>query len=470
MKIGLLAPVRGLELCLMALALSGSAHAQALTGTWERPVPLRAGVFSIALGTQILHVPSSEGKPQESEFLLQRLGELSPPILRLPGGDTMNTWSYRTGPLHEAELLKLARAAHATPLWGVNVTTASLAATEAFAATLAREHADTSYFELGNELYLRQWAGMTKTASVYVEKATPHAALLKERFPRAKLGVPLASYWMLKNPSRLSPWILDLAKHTNFYDAVVLHLYMVPTELGPAGLATHSPEEVRRWAWSRSDASQVRAVFGLVQGLFPTKEIWVTEWAFNSTQYLKRYGKDVRFQVHQTMLAVLYNARFMLNTACYVPYVPIMTIWTLYEQPAVALLKDHRTTINYELFRLIREAREGTDQLAHLPLPDETTDAFGFFRGGALRSVLILNCAAESRTIGIPGLPAAGVRARALFSDELLPQWGNPANPSPAAWSPAYRLEAVPVEHGKIRVPPNSISLITIAGHASEKR
>jgi hypothetical protein len=457
-------------ICLMVLALRAGAEAPTLTGRWEKIVPLHPGVFSIALGTQILHIPGNAGKPQESEFLLKSLAELSPPILRLPGGDVMNTWSYRTGALHEAELLKLASAGHSIPLWGVNVTTASPAETEAFATALAREHADTSYFELGNELYLPRWAAMTKTASIYAEKAAPHAALLKQRFPKAKLGVPLASYWMLQDPNRLKetselrPWITGLARETNFYDAVVLHLYLVPTDLGPSGLATHSADEVRRWVWSRSDASQIRAVFGLVHGMFPDKEIWVTEWAFNASQYISRNNHDVRYQVHQTMLAVLYNARFMLNTASYVPYVPIMTLWTLYGQPPVALLRDNRTTINYELFRLIRAAREGADGLAHLPLGDETADAFGFFRAGVLHSVLILNCGSKPRHVEIPSLPASGLcTARTLFSDEMLPNWGNPANPSPAAWSPPYRLEELQIERRRVTVPPNSISLVEVA-------
>jgi hypothetical protein len=481
-------------------------------GQWQETVPLRHGVFSIAMGNQIMQAPSETGRPEGSSLLLRTLDKMLPPILRLPGGDMLNHWSWVSGgsvdpegascqPMHVKEFLEISRAAHAEPLWGVNVASAEPRDTEFLAKALTEQSAHPQFFELGNELYLSQWASMTKTAEIYAEKALPHAQVLKKYFPNAKLGVPLASYRQLvtagsngrftgktlpkfawKTPQELDPWMLGIAKQTDYYDAVVLHLYLVPTELGKAGLAEHTADEVCRWAWIRSDARQVQDLFSLVHGLFPTKDIWVTEWAFNASQYIGGKGggnKDVRYQVHQTMLAVLYNTRFMLNTAYYVPYVPITTIWTLYGQPACAILKEGGPTINYEMFRMIRWAREGSDGLARFALRNapvlkgpggpqdfdkwESTggDVFGFYKGNDLQSVMILNILPKAVSVEIPNLPEGGIKdGRALYSTQMLPEWGSSKNPSAAAWAPTYSSQKLSI-HGKVvTVPANSLSVV----------
>jgi hypothetical protein len=380
---------------------------------------------------------------------------------------------------------------------GVNVASAEPGDTEFLAKALSEQGADPQFFELGNELYLSRWAELTKTADIYARKAAPHSQVLRKYFPKARLGVPLSSYWGLaagrdaksrfswNKPEELGPWISGLAKSTNFYDAVVLHLYLVPKELGVAGLAEHTPDEVCRWAWVRSDARQVQDLFGLVHGVLPGKDIWVTEWAFNATQYIgagKGGNKDVRYQVHQTMLAVLYNARFMLNTAYYVPYVPIMAIWTLYGQPATALLKGGKSTINFEMFRMTRWAREGNDGLARVDLSNapilkgppgpqgfdkfesKGVDVFGFYQRDKLQSVMVLNVLPEPVSVEIPNLPAGGFKdGRALCSAQMLPEWGNSKNPSAADWAPPYSYQKLKIEGKVVTVPANSLSVI----HAS---
>lgn len=450
--------------CLRVAALfvlTGTLLGAEAPGSWEPTVPLHPGVFSVAMGNQVMGVPDAKGRPQESALLLGKLKELGSPLLRVPGGDSLNTWSYARGPMHERDFLTLAQAGGSAPLWGVNVTTAKPADTEAFARALEDLHADPAYFELGNELYLKRWAKMTPTAAVYADKAAAQEKILRTHFPHAKFGVPLSSYWGLKDPEHLGPWFHDLAQRADFYDAVVLHLYLVPTDFGPKGLAGHSPAEVRDWAWSHAGPEQVRKVFGMVHGAFPAKEIWVTEWAYNTSQYISAHRNDNRYQTHQTLLAALYDARFMLTTAYDVPYVPIMTIWTVYEQPAVALLKGDRTTVIYELYRLLREARTGADGLAHLRSADPAVDTFGFFAGSALRSVMILNASNEAKTVMISALPAAA-SGQTLWSSELLPGWGNPANPSATDWNPPYRLETIRAERGSLHVPPNSITMATV--------
>lgn len=488
----------------------GESDVEPLSGMWEPLAPLRQGVFSVAIGNQIMHAPSATGQPERSTFLLRHLQALSPPVLRLPGGDMLNTWSWNSGRGIDAldahrmrveDFLTLCRAGHSVPLWGINAAGAAPSDTEFLAHSLVRQGADPQFFELGNELYLQRWRHLVGNADAYVQKAVPHGRLLKSFFPRAKCGVPLASYRQLTStedlgrfkgktlpafawntPDELDPWMLGLARQQDFFDAVVLHLYLVPTELGEHGLADHTAGEVCRWAWIRSDAQQVRDLFGLVHQVFPDKEIWVTEWAFNTSQYIGRgRNNDLRYQAHQTMLAVLYNARFLLNTAYFVPYVPITTYWTLYGQSTVDLLDQHRTTINYEMFRLLRWARQGHDELSRLQLArvpvlhgppgpqrfdraqSDAVDVFGFYHNHQLQALVILNALEHPISVDVPNLPANGFHdGRTLYAKELLPDWGSPDNPSFENWHPPYTLRKLTARNKIIRVPGNSLSVLHV--------
>lgn len=481
-----------------------------LKGQWQKRVPLRQGVFSIAMGNQIMRAPSETGRPEGSSFLLHHLAALSPPILRLPGGDMLNSWSWISGcrlenrngrPMRVKDFAEICRAGQAVPLWGVDAAGAPPDDTGFLARAIAEQGAQSKYFELGNELYLSKWRSIAPNADVYAQKAARHAQVLKKQFPQTKCGVPVASYRNLmsvssngrpargstgrfawKTPEELDPWILKLARKRNFYDAIVLHLYLVPRELGRNGLAEHTPDEVCRWAWIRSDARQLQDLFGLAHQVFPDKEIWVTEWAFNATQYIggaRGGNKDVRYQVHQTMLAVLYNARFMLNIAYYVPWVPVMTFWTLYGQATTDLLDGNRTTINYEMFRLLRWAREGNDEITRLALANAPVlkgpagpqgfdrwesagvDVFGFHQDQRLQSVAVLNALPGPVSVEIPNLPATGFKdGRALCSKEMLPDWGNPDNPTFAKWRPPYSFRKIGNTGKVVTVPPNSLSVL----------
>ncbi len=489
---------------------AGAVGTTILKGQWQTRVPLRQDVFSIAMGNQIMRAPSETGRPEGSSFLLHNLKALSPPVLRLPGGDGMNSWSWALGRSVESpkaqrmgvnDFAQLARAGHSVPLWGVDAAGAAPSDTQFLARALAGQPAQPQFFELGNELYLPRWSNLVSDADAYIHKAVQHTQVLRKYFPHARCGVPVASYRHLTptaswgryvgktlpvfrwyTPDELDPWILRLARAGDFYDAVVLHLYIVPSELGRNGLAEHTADQVTRWAWVRSDARQIRDLFELVRQVFPNKEIWVTEWAFNTTLYIGKGqagNKDVRYQAHQTMFAVLYNARFMLNTAYYVPYVPLMTYWTLYGQQTMDLLDKDRTTIQFEMFRLLRWAREGNDGLArcglsnapvlHGPVGPQhfnkwestTPDVFGFYYGGTLRSVAILNVLAQPVSIEFPNVAENGFKdGRALYSKDLLPDWGNPNNPTAGNWHPAYALERIEKKGRIVTVPPNSMSVL----------
>jgi len=485
-----------IAVCLLSLVLGGYAGGEEVVldaGTWEAVVPLRQELFSVAVGLQIAGVPQAD--PQDNASLMKCLAEVASPVLRVPGGDSMNTWNWDTGGqdgkdrpgLGVSWWQALARRGGSVPLWGINVS-APPDVTERFARRLRDSGDRGDCFEFGNELYYDRWGiGIEQ----YLAKAQAHAAILRKYFPHCKLGVPLASYpqwatrkegrFALREPAELSPWIRALAR-AGFYDAVVLHLYTTPWDLGFLG--KYTKDEVAHWGWTKADRSVVDAVFGLARRVAPGQRVWVTEWAFNASQYLqegKGYPAERRWQVHQTMLAVLHDARFLLNTAAGDNPVEIMTTWTLVDQPAVALWKQSSgPTIRAALFCLLRRTREGNDGVrrftaagapvwqgpagtAFAQLAGPAVDVFAFSRGGRRTAVLVLN------PLGIPVQIAAHLvpspaGAQALTGDSLLPGWGEADNPLPKDWAPPYRYENLTVTGAGVTVPPCSLTLIRGTG------
>ncbi|MFP4172569.1 MAG: hypothetical protein ACLFV4_06625 [Candidatus Hydrogenedentota bacterium] len=460
--------------------------------------PLREGVFSAAAGLHILHL--HEGRPQEDKTLLEALRDMELPVLRLPGGDDLNTWSWRKGrnmerpdspPMHIPAWKQLLDAGDSEPLWGINVHTSSTADTVFLCNEIERLALPSRYFELGNELYIRHWEA---TVSEYIESARDHAKVIRKRFPEAKLGAPIASLWGIRKgagdderfeflePDQIrfrSDWVLNISEQ-DFVDALVAHLYLTPREIDD--YRDCSRQAVIDWAWTRSGAAVLKDQFDAVSALAPENEIWSTEWGFNTTQYEERNRGENRYHAHLTMLAVLHDARFMLNTAVHCPKVTLLTNWTLVDQPAVAIYKRNRgPTIKHAMFRMLRRAYEGADGVAELKFQTErdlpvitgpakgmgfehysspAVDVFGFFKGDILQSAVILNILEYPQTISLPQTGGGDSKAVCLHSDSLLPDWGNPDNPPFRDWSPPYEIESLSVEEGTVTVPGGSLSVV----------
>ncbi len=465
------------------------------TCSWGPVQPLRHEVFSVAAGLHILNV--NDGEPDRHEPFLRLLGELRLPVLRLPGGNSMNRWSWTAGrdrecpnapALNVPAWTRLAREGGSEPLWGINVL-GPVSETEHLCAEIQRRglSAHRFRFELGNELYIRHWdCGLDD----YLERAAKHAAVLRRHFPQAVLGCPVSSLWGLwkgrqeppfgfKPPDRLRAWHRAVSA-APFCDALVLHIYLTPKELDD--YRGCSRQDVIDWARVRSGRQATRETFDAASALAPKKEIWVTEWGFNTSQYIQRHPKERRWHAHQTMLAVLHDAGVMLNTAVHCPRVTVMTNWTLVNQPAVALYRtDTGPTVKAALFRLLDEAREGCDgiaagtlavvpslpgparglQFAHLNAP--VVDAFGFFRGKILLAALVLNVSESPQRLRFPKETGRARSGTSLHAASLLPEWGNPDNPSARSWNPPRRITELEVRKTVLTVPPASLSLLRFA-------
>lgn len=460
-------------------------------GEWGERRPFHQAVFSVATGIQVADAKhgSPTGKAVDNPLLQTALENIASPVFRLPGGDRLNDHDYFEDEISLADWKRMSGFGNSVPLWGVNVTTAATEHTERLARALIALGANTEYFELGNELYLDRWREQTATAHEYFEKAAPHRAVLKKHFPNAKLGSPGASFWGvveegrpdvefgIRSEAQLHPWLQDMLANQAFYDAIVLHMYLTPKEFGIGGLKDRTPEDLARWAWVRSDGELLKRIFGTVHDLAPGKEIWVTEWAFNSNQYISRVT-DVEWQVHQTMLAMLYDARFMLNTAYHVPYVTIMTCWTLYTSPAICLITaEGATTVKYDLYRFLRWAREGSDRLSRLQITNnpvwrgppggqgydkyssEVGEVFGFFKGEHLNAAVILNILDREVSVEVPGLVGAK-QGLSLTQESLIPGWGDRGNPPVTEWNPPREVRPLKIAGETVTVPPHSISVV----------
>ncbi|MBI2932450.1 MAG: hypothetical protein HYY16_12430 [Planctomycetes bacterium] len=453
--------------------------------SWAASRYLQKGVFSLATGTQL----NSYADPSSDPTIRRVMEKTTPYYFRLPGGDAMNTWDWTDDAI--TRYYGVAQRGGSRPLWGLRILNGDPAKTQQFIQKLTSRGLPKTHFEMGNELYYTSWwADGNPNVQEYIRQARNHAAVLRQAAPGCKLGVPLASYQHLYTMSPFGPrsassvhgWARTLAQET-FYDAFVLHLYVTPNELGYLG--DYTADEVARWAWIRADSAVIGRFYDLVQSLSPVRrEIWVTEWAFNSTQYVNQYPNERRWQVHQTMMAALYNARFILNTAATRQDARVLTLWTLLNQFTVCLATGGNTRINYDMLRILHGAWNGCNQIARLQIPlvptvngprgkpngtqrfdlvpSPAVDAFGLFTNGVLRSVVILNFMDQAVSVQVPGLPSSLQGRTALTAQSKLPGWGNSANPLPRDWNPPYSLVSVPVSGGRVEAPKNSIAVVTV--------
>ncbi|HBE02451.1 MAG TPA: hypothetical protein DC049_08235 [Spirochaetia bacterium] len=472
-----------------------TASSVVFTGTWQKPISLRHEVFSIAAANETKQI--NNGKPYEDTNFLNIIKILASPVLRLPGGDLMNNWNWLTGtvtgdslgelnkakyseiqiPMSAENWYTIASAGNSKPLWGINITSTPVSHTEIFIQKLKSSRYQAEYFELGNELYyFKFWSNQIKNSADYCSLARAHAAVIKKYFPGTKLGVPFASEWMHKkfletetdtNTDNYYLWMTGISGE-NFYDALVIHYYATPQYYGVTNFGDFTSEEITAKVWESCGVKRLNETLNVFHMAKPEKKIWITEWAFNPAQYFKKHPQETKYQVHQTMLSALYDARFMLNTAYYLPYVSIMTAWVLVNQPAVAVYKtDIGTTVKFELFRLLRTARDSCDTISHfIPDPDlqpgtgGSMEIFGFFRKNRLFSAVVLNISGLQISLEPDIFPGKIRSAQSIWADELLPDWGNSENPPHNEWAPKYICQKLTVSGKKIIIPKYSITLI----------
>jgi hypothetical protein len=478
---------------------------------------LEPAIFSTATMQNLANV-----RP-ESPVLERLLGAIRPPVLRLPGGNSMNLWDWNAGAVRTAEELhkfgedpagkmpkasggnshdhaayfakmggpmvaerwaKLARQGGSEPLWGLNVSTAAPEETRTFVQHLKSAHLPARLFELGNELYLSEnWGKQVPTVQDYIRMAKAHAHEVKAVFPNAKVAVcvnanddrtngPLAKAAPDKfKPAPLSEWNAGLRQET-FYDDVVIHLYFRPTELGK--MDGVSADDFVRWAVVRSSAFSVGEILDWTGQTFPKRRIWATEWNLNNAKHGR--AKTFPYLPEHTILSGLFDASFLLNAASVPSNLTIANYWQLNGGGDFGLISDapFRERPAFHVFRMLSPVIHECDRIAALDVPGAprvrgprqfevmeapSVTAFAFFKGDKLRYLAGINFTNEKFPLRCAGAKA---RLECLTAAEVLPSWNNPKNPKPGEWAPKYDVTQADVGLQSLSLEARSFSVIKV--------
>jgi hypothetical protein len=342
---------------------------------------------------------------------LHALAALHPQAIRVFGGTPANFWNWRTGTyvrsaripstlgaLREhihvtlADWARVVRAAGATPVFDLNMFTSDLRSQLAMLRAARRLGMPVSYVELGNEIYLPQYATRFHSGGEYGRVGSRWIAAIRRAFPGVLVAAD-AYPGRDRNTGTVNRrerrWNAELLRTLRGESALSLHAYFT-SGLGPrASLASEATAErmlsapARRWA----------ALAHLIARLPARLEIWVTEWNLF----------DTVARVHGTWAQGLAVAAFGLD---------------LLSGPRVAR-SDYETLVNSEPFGAIfgntagLQLSAGGGTATFRPLLDHApaTPLFGLAAGGvAMRALLAgLAGASFSRTIGLGSAPVHGI-------------------------------------------------------------
>ena len=343
---------------------------------------------------------------------LAAVSDLRPQSIRVFGGTPANFWNWRTGtyvhsPLIPGSLAALrahikvslagwARIVHAggaSPVFDLNMFTSDLASQLAMLHAAARAGLPVRYVELGNELYMPQYASRFRNGSDYGRACTRWIAAIHRAFP----GVAVAADAYPGSDSGSGPvdareadWNAELLGTLHGASALTLHAYFV-SGLGPgASLASPLAAERLLKAPGRRWAALERLMAGLPAGL----PVWVTEWNLF----------DTVARVHGTWAQGLAVADFGLDLATaprvvqsdYETLVDSAPFGALFGSTAGLQLSPVGGTSSAS-FRAVRD-------------PAPATPLFGLSTGGvAMRALLGAAAGAKlARTLSFGSAPVAG--------------------------------------------------------------
>jgi len=258
--------------------------------------------------------------------LARKYIEAGKPFFRFPGGTSANFYNPQTGLMNEeaptrhdykalnkkilkktkgkgenhSEFFKFAEKTGARYSVVLNVCTRTLEQNRKWLEGLARQGIEIPCFEIGNELYFGTYAWAFPEPRDYVRRARASTQMIREVFPKAKVGVVVPSHIYTSEvflagrqrhlPKRQQEWMTLLEKE-RFFDAVVIHLY---SRLGMSNKVkekdllafVESYSNVMTYAERHLDKS-----LDLLETKFPGKEIWITEYGVGGFRgALKSYG------------------------------------------------------------------------------------------------------------------------------------------------------------------------------------
>ena len=295
---------------IQALLPGGSTPAtlgQAAPGvaTSGAPVAVQSGagparqVASYVLGFNGENIRNQSAVWSDPGFL-GAVGGLAPETIRVFGGTTANYWDWRTGtfaatasqapdivqggpnpPIPLTQFATDLRAAHAIPVFDLNMVTSTLQDQLAMLHEAQKLGMKVRLVELGNELYLNRADDVSAfpTGADYGRTATQWIAAIKSAFPGVRVAAVGFDASMVRGPRRWFTWNAQMLSTLRGEDAITFHTYWnVATT--PADLAA-SPEGAA--AVFDAAASEASTVIAKDLSILPAGvTAWITEWNLNS--------------------------------------------------------------------------------------------------------------------------------------------------------------------------------------------
>lgn len=186
----------------------------------------------------------------------------------------------RDGIISFDDFMKLCQDLDITPIVVVNLWTGNPEESAAWVKHTMENGYKVKQWELGNEYYLPHYVKKFHTAEVYMDEAKRHALAMKKVNPDIKISIcatPVAFHkegFLIKNVQR--KWDEKLSKYsslssTDWFDAYSVHVYAYKA------VKNVEIDIMRRYlfGWIHFECDEAMSYY---QGLFPDKEMWVTEW------------------------------------------------------------------------------------------------------------------------------------------------------------------------------------------------
>ncbi len=217
--------------------------------------------------------------------LVAQTATLAPGTLRYPGGSPANYWHWTTSrpdnqhskyPLSLQDLKRLVTASGATPIFDLNIMTASLQSQVAMLRAAQHLGLPVRFIELGNEFYLPKpnYLQAFPTALNYGQRVAAWIPTLHKDFPGAQIAAVgfaqnLSSAYVT---SRESTWNTTVLKTAPGLKNVTMHLYWRPNV---SGVADQLAVPFQTWAQVEKDS---------LSKLPPSTSVWVTEYNMMNKQ------------------------------------------------------------------------------------------------------------------------------------------------------------------------------------------
>ena len=292
------------RLCLGAIfATTLSACSQAASGTIRSTVHASLASGERTLSGQFFgyNLDSGTFKAWRTDKgLLSQTASMAAGTLRYPGGSVGNYWNWATGwygsrpsgrkssyfdprayGFSLQDLKQMVTASGATPIFDVNIMTATLQSQVAMLQAAQRLGMPVRFIELGNEFYLSKpdYLNAFPTSLSYGQRVSAWMPTLHEDFPGAQIAA-VGYARDLKPTERESSWNTTVLNSAPGLDALTMHIYLHPrAALGAAG--SQNTEQVLALPFSELSQLEQQTLRSLPSNI----NIWITEFNMMNSVY-----------------------------------------------------------------------------------------------------------------------------------------------------------------------------------------